>query len=46
MIEVQEGQRAIAVHALENLAMSDTGFAMLRRTCANRSSGRAAVSIP
>jgi hypothetical protein len=32
MIEVQEGQRAIAVHALENLAMSDTGFAMLRRT--------------
>jgi hypothetical protein len=31
-LEAQEGQRAIAVHALENLATSDTGIAMLRRT--------------
>jgi hypothetical protein len=31
-LEAQEGQRAIAVHALENLAASDTGIAMLRRT--------------
>src|SRR6185503_16483324 len=29
-LEAQEGQRAIAVHALENLAPSDTGVAMLR----------------
>jgi nitrite reductase/ring-hydroxylating ferredoxin subunit len=29
-LEAQEGQRAIAVHALENLAPSDTGIAMLR----------------
>jgi hypothetical protein len=29
-LEAQEGQRAIAVHALENLATSDTGIAMLR----------------
>ena len=31
-LEAQEGQRAIAVHALENLAMSDTGIVILRRT--------------
>jgi len=31
-LEAQEGQRPIAVHALENLATSDTGIAMLRRT--------------
>jgi phenylpropionate dioxygenase-like ring-hydroxylating dioxygenase large terminal subunit len=31
-LEAQEGQRVIAVHALENLATSDTGIAMLRRT--------------
>ena len=31
-LEAQEGQRSIAVHALENLATSDTGIAMLRRT--------------
>jgi hypothetical protein len=31
-LEAQEGQRAIAVHALENLATSDMGIAMLRRT--------------
>lgn len=30
-LEAQEGQRAIAVHALENLGMSDTGIVMLRR---------------
>jgi hypothetical protein len=30
-LEAQEGQRPIAVHALENLAHSDTGVAMLRR---------------
>jgi len=30
-LEAQEGQRAIAVHALENLATSDAGIAMLRR---------------
>ena len=29
-LKAQEGQRAIAVHALENLATSDTGIAMLR----------------
>jgi hypothetical protein len=29
-LEAQEGQRAIAIHALENLAPSDTGIAMLR----------------
>jgi hypothetical protein len=31
-LEAQEGQRTVAVHALENLATSDTGIAMLRRT--------------
>lgn len=31
-LEAHEGQRAIAVHALENLATSDTGIAMLRHT--------------
>ena len=31
VLEAQEGQRAIAVHALENLATSDAGIAMLRR---------------
>jgi hypothetical protein len=31
-LEAQEGQRVIAVHALENLATSDTGIAMLRHT--------------
>jgi nitrite reductase/ring-hydroxylating ferredoxin subunit len=30
-LEAQEGQRAIAVHALENLGHSDTGIAMLRQ---------------
>ena len=30
-LEAQEGQRAIAVHALENLVMSDSGIVMLRR---------------
>lgn len=30
-LEAQEGQRPIAVHALENLAMSDNGVVMLRR---------------
>jgi hypothetical protein len=30
-LEAQEGQRSIAVHALENLAHSDTGIIMLRR---------------
>jgi hypothetical protein len=30
-LEAQEGQRAIAIHALENLAHSDTGIVMLRR---------------
>jgi nitrite reductase/ring-hydroxylating ferredoxin subunit len=30
-LEAQEGQRTIAVHALENLGTSDTGIAMLRR---------------
>ena len=30
-LEAQEGQRAIAVHALENLGMSDAGIAMLRQ---------------
>ena len=30
-LEAQEGQRAIAIHALENLAHSDTGVVMLRR---------------
>jgi hypothetical protein len=29
-LEAQEGQRPIAVHALENLGHSDTGIAMLR----------------
>jgi hypothetical protein len=29
-LEAQEGQRPIAVHALENLATSDTGITMLR----------------
>jgi hypothetical protein len=29
-LEAQEGQRTIAVHALENLGTSDTGIAMLR----------------
>jgi len=29
--EAQEGQRTIAVHALENLALSDTGVVMLRK---------------
>jgi len=29
-LEAREGQRTIAVHALENLAPSDTGIAMLR----------------
>ena len=31
-LEAQEGQRTIALHALENLAPSDTGIALLRRT--------------
>jgi nitrite reductase/ring-hydroxylating ferredoxin subunit len=31
-MEAQEGQRRIAVHALENLAQSDIGVALLRRT--------------
>ena len=31
-LEAQEGERTIAVHALENLAPSDTGIALLRRT--------------
>jgi hypothetical protein len=31
-LEAQEGQRSIAVHALDNLATSDTGIAMLCRT--------------
>ena len=30
-LEAQEGQRTIAVHALENLATSDMGVVMLRR---------------
>ena len=30
--DVQESQPVIAVHALENLATSDTGIAMLRHT--------------
>ncbi len=30
-LEAQEGQRTIAVHALENLGMSDTGLVMLRQ---------------
>ena len=30
-LEAQEGQRPIAIHALENLARSDTGIVMLRR---------------
>jgi hypothetical protein len=30
-LEAQEGQRPVAVHALENLAMSDSGIVMLRR---------------
>jgi nitrite reductase/ring-hydroxylating ferredoxin subunit len=30
-LEAQEGQRTIAVHALENLGHSDTGIVMLRR---------------
>ena len=30
-LEAQEGQRAIAVHALENLAMSDIGIVQLRQ---------------
>src|SRR5580700_1958153 len=30
-LEAQEGQRPIAIHALENLAHSDTGIGMLRR---------------
>ena len=30
-LEAQEGQRPIAIHALENLAHSDTGIVMLRR---------------
>jgi hypothetical protein len=31
-LEAQEGERTIAVHALENLATSDSGIAILRRT--------------
>jgi hypothetical protein len=31
LLSPQEGQRAIAIHALENLAHSDTGIVMLRR---------------
>jgi hypothetical protein len=31
-MEAQEGQRRIAIHALENLAQSDLGVTMLRRT--------------
>ena len=44
-LEAQEGQRPIAVHALENLAHSDTGIVMLRRlppvtgSCSRRQSG-------
>src|SRR5947209_18758578 len=30
-LEAQEGQRSVAVHALENLATSDLGVTMLRR---------------
>jgi hypothetical protein len=30
-LEAQEGQRPIAIHALENLAHSDRGIVMLRR---------------
>lgn len=30
-LEAQEGQRPIAVHALENLATSDTGIVMMRK---------------
>src|SRR6516225_6922207 len=30
-LEAQEGQRPIAIHALENLGHSDTGIVMLRR---------------
>jgi phenylpropionate dioxygenase-like ring-hydroxylating dioxygenase large terminal subunit len=30
-MEAQEGQRPIAVHAMENLALSDTGVVMLRK---------------
>jgi hypothetical protein len=29
-LEAQEGQRAVAVHALENLGTTDTGITMLR----------------
>jgi hypothetical protein len=31
-MEAQEGQRRIAIHALENLASSDIGISLLRRT--------------
>jgi hypothetical protein len=31
-MEAQEGQRAIAIHALENLVSSDKGVSLLRRT--------------
>jgi hypothetical protein len=38
-LEAQEGQRAIAVPARENLATSDSGIAHCGEHCASRSSG-------
>ena len=35
-LEAQEGQRPIAIHALENLAHSDTGIVMPTRFCRRR----------
>ena len=35
-MEAQEGQRRIAIHALENLVSSDIGVSLLRRTYATR----------
>jgi hypothetical protein len=37
-LEAQEGQRPIAIHALENLAHSDTGIVMLGGYCASNCS--------
>lgn len=38
-LEAQEGQRPIAVRALENLGRSDTGIVMLRRILRERIKG-------
>jgi hypothetical protein len=44
--DVLVGQRAIAVHALENLGTTDTGVAMLRRLLRRAARGERALALP